>query len=223
VGRVMTDLVRKHHKVGTKEARRRVVELLQRVELPNPKEMADRYSFELSGGQRQRVMIAMALIGRPKLLIADEPTTALDVTVQAGILSLLRRLQQEDALSMLIITHNLGLVAHMTHRIYVMYEGNVVETGDTKSILTRPTHPYTQMLLQSVPRFETRKTRLMTVPAVHAEDRPVQGCRFAPRCPIATTECWETVPELRPVRDGTQRAACFRLEEAQDVATDFRS
>lgn len=156
VGRVLTDLIRTHHKVGTAEARIRGMELLQRVELPSPNELFYRYPFQLSGGQRQRVMIAMSLAGKPELLIADEPTTALDVTVQAGVLALLRRLQQEENLSMLVITHNMGLVAHMTNRVYVMYRGEVVESGLTKEVLLHPQHPYTQMLLRAVPRWQTR-------------------------------------------------------------------
>lgn len=236
VGRILTDLVRQHHKVGKREARRRAIELLKRVELPHPEEMAERYPFELSGGQRQRVLIAMSLVGRPKLLIADEPTTALDVTVQAGILKLLRRLQQEEGLSMLVITHNIGLVAHMTERIYVMYQGKVVETGLTIDVLTHPRHPYTQMLLQSIPRWETRRQRLMTVPVkAHAhssetgtiEEQPpamnrslAHGCAFAPRCPMVMDSCWNRVPVLNSIPDGKTHVACLRMEAQTHADAD---
>lgn len=225
IGRTLSDLIREHHKVGRRTARERAVELLRRVELPQPEEMLERYPFELSGGQRQRVMIAMALVGKPKLLIADEPTTALDVTIQAGVLSLLKRLQREEAMSMMMITHNMGLVAHTTDRLYVMYDGEVVETGETKRVLTSPGHPYTRMLLRSIPSWEKRGTKLSALPVadgreaepggepVPASDGRPNGCVFAGRCPYAEAVCRKVKPELRPMPDGSHLAGCHRLEE----------
>ncbi|WP_051662879.1 ABC transporter ATP-binding protein [Alicyclobacillus macrosporangiidus] len=224
IGKVLTDLVRTHHKVGKREAVQRSLELLQRVELPDPERLFYRYPFELSGGQRQRVLIAMALAGRPRLLIADEPTTALDVTVQAGILLLLKRLQQEEGLAMLLITHNMGLVAHMTQRVYVMYRGRVVESGRTSDVLVNPRHPYTRMLIQSIPRWSNRGQALATwghgASAASAASPPAgshsdaERCAFAGRCPVAGDECWLRQPALTAVPGVEEhQVACFRWED----------
>ena len=189
----------------------RVRTLLDQVELPPS--VAARYPHELSGGQRQRVLIAAALAMRPALLIADEPTTALDVSVQSGILALLKRLSAEMGLSVLLITHDLGVIAQTCARVYVMYAGQIVEAGDTAKLFRAPRHPYTQGLLRSLLDPTVRRAELFsipgTVPPAHAMPA---GCRFAPRCPRAITACTAAPPPLRPHNDRADR--CVRGHEA---------
>ena len=172
-----------------------VIRLLRQVGIPAPETRLKDYPHQLSGGMQQRVMIAMALAPQPKLLIADEPTTALDVTVQAQIIELLRDLQQQLGMSILLITHNLGLVGDIADRVGVMYAGQIVEEGQTRDVLQRPRHPYTRALLKSVPELGRAGRRLESIPGTvpRPGDWPV-GCRFAPRCPIARSEC-----SLRPI------------------------
>lgn len=188
----------KVHQGGSKAARReRAIELLSLVGIPDPKSRLEVYPHQLSGGMSQRVMIAMAIACNPKLLIADEPTTALDVTIQAQIIDLLLELQRKENMALILITHDLALVAESAHRIIVMYAGQVVEEGRAEEIFKSPLHPYTQALLKALPEFAEGKSRLQSLPGVvpGKYDRP-QGCLFNPRCPYATEKCRTVEPEL---------------------------
>jgi oligopeptide/dipeptide ABC transporter ATP-binding protein len=193
---------------------RRVAELLDMVDLPDPTRLARRFPHQLSGGQRQRVLIAAALALRPKLLIADEPTTALDVTVQAGILALLGRLRAEMGLGILLITHDLGVVAQHCRRVYVMYAGRMVETNDVAALFSSPRHPYTSGLLKSTLAVDGRSDELFSIPGrVPASDAMPVGCRFHPRCPIGRPDpCETTSPSLMP-RPGGGADACWRADD----------
>ncbi len=197
VGKQMAETIRKHTDHGRGEALRKAADLLRQVELPDPGDMLKRYPNELSGGQLQRVMIAMALSCDPKLLIADEFTTALDVTVQAEILDLLRKLQRERKLAILLITHDLGIVAGIADRVQVMYSGKIVERGTVDEIFNCPRHPYTAGLLLSLPvQKQDRKYGLRTIPGSPPDLRVMlQGCSFAPRCRYAMGVCKKCVPE----------------------------
>jgi len=174
-----------------------VIRLLKLVGIPAPESRIKNYPFEMSGGMQQRVMIAMALASEPKLLIADEPTTALDVTIQAQILDLLRDLKQRLGMAILLITHNLGIVGDMADRVAVMYAGQIVELAPARELLRRPLHPYTKALMNSVPKLGSGETRLSAIPGnVPRIGNFPPGCRFAPRCPIAKPECSNAAPEL---------------------------
>jgi len=174
-----------------------IVRLLKLVGIPVPETRARDYPHQLSGGMQQRVMIAMALASAPKLLVADEPTTALDVTIQAQIIGLLRDLQQQLGMAILLITHNLGLVGDLAHRVAVMYAGQIVEAAPTREVVRQPLHPYTQALLRSVPAMGLARDRLEAIPgSVPNPGRWPVGCRFAPRCPVARTACDTTPPEI---------------------------
>lgn len=189
----------KIHQGGSKSTRRqRTIELLELVGIPDPISRLDVYPHQLSGGMSQRVMIAMAIACNPKLLIADEPTTALDVTIQAQIIDLLLELQRKENMALILITHDLALVAESAHRIIVMYAGQVVEEGLASEIFKAPLHPYTQALLNALPEFAEGKSRLQSLPGVvpGKYDRP-QGCLLNPRCPYATELCSQKEPELR--------------------------
>jgi oligopeptide/dipeptide ABC transporter ATP-binding protein len=179
------------------------VRLLKRVGIPAPESRLKDFPFQLSGGMQQRVMLAMALASEPKLLIADEPTTALDVTIQAQILELLRELQRQFGMAILLISHNLGIVGDTGGRVAVMYAGQIVELAPARDLLTRPLHPYTRALLDSVPRLSERGRRLTAIPGgvPPLTDMP-PGCRFAPRCAIARLECAKSVPELSEAETG---------------------
>ncbi|AFH93650.1 TPA: dipeptide ABC transporter ATP-binding protein [Providencia stuartii] len=193
----------KVHQGGSKSTRKqRAIDLLTMVGIPDPKSRLDVYPHQLSGGMSQRVMIAMAIACRPKLLIADEPTTALDVTIQAQIIELLLELQQQENMALVLITHDLALVAEAAHHIIVMYAGQVVESAKASDIFKHPRHPYTQALLRALPEFATNKSRLASLPGVvpGKYDRP-QGCLLNPRCPYATERCRIEEPELRSVGD----------------------
>ena len=188
----------KVHQGGSKAARReRAIELLSLVGIPDPKSRLEVYPHQLSGGMSQRVMIAMAIACNPKLLIADEPTTALDVTIQAQIIDLLLELQRKENMALILITHDLALVAESAHRIIVMYAGQVVEEGRAEEIFKSPLHPYTHALLKALPEFAEGKSRLQSLPGVvpGKYDRP-QGCLLNPRCPYATEKCRTVEPEL---------------------------
>jgi oligopeptide/dipeptide ABC transporter ATP-binding protein len=180
-----------------------VIRLLKLVGIPAPESRIKNYPFEMSGGMQQRVMIAMALASEPKLLVADEPTTALDVTIQAQILDLLRDLKQRLGMAILLITHNLGIVGDMADRVVVMYAGQIVELAPAKELLRRPLHPYTKALMNSVPKLRGEVERLPAIPGnvPRIGDFP-PGCRFAPRCPIARPECSQNMPELLEVEPG---------------------
>ncbi|MBQ9662610.1 MAG: ABC transporter ATP-binding protein [Oscillospiraceae bacterium] len=197
VGNQIMETVRAHQAVGKREAAKKACELLALVELPDPEGLLKRYPHELSGGQRQRVMIAMALSCDPKLLIADEPTTALDVTVQAQILGLLLKLQKKLNMSVLLITHDLGLVAGVADRVQVMYAGQIIERGTTREIFQAPKHPYTAALLTAIPRRNMeRRQPLTALPGTPPDLRlELNGCPFAARCRFAMPICKKQMPE----------------------------
>jgi oligopeptide/dipeptide ABC transporter ATP-binding protein len=215
VGNQIVEAIEQHRPVGRKAARDRAAELLDLVGLGDPRRLLGEYPHRLSGGMRQRVMIAMALACEPKLLIADEPTTALDVTTQAQILDLLSTLQQRLGMAMLIITHDLGVVARTARRVAVMYAGRKVEEASVADLLARPRHPYTQGLLASLPdpehELDGKPGRLKEIPGLvpPLHDLP-PGCAFAPRCPLACDACRSAPIELRAV--DTRSVACIRAE-----------
>jgi len=206
-----------HQGLSKKEAAKKVVEMLNLVRIPNPETVAKQYPHQLSGGMRQRVMIAMALACRPKLLIADEPTTALDVTIQAQILKLMNELKEEIDTSIIFITHDLGVISEMADDVAVMYCGEVVENAPVRTIFgknSRYSHPYTEGLMFSIPRLDTPTgVRLEAIPGAvpHPLDLP-KGCKFAPRCKYATDKCRESAPELMQVEEGHQ-VRCFYPEK----------
>lgn len=198
----------KTHEGGTKKARKdRTLELLRLVGIPDPESRIDVYPHQLSGGMSQRVMIAMAIACRPKLLIADEPTTALDVTIQAQIMELLLELQKKECMSLILITHDLALVAEAADRIIVMYAGQIVEEGTAKDIFREPKHPYTQALLRSLPEFAEGKSRLESLQGVvpGKYDRPT-GCLLNPRCPYASEYCRQVEPQSHHI--GSRKVKC---------------
>src|SRR5579864_6625014 len=208
IGAQIEEAIRAHEPaLSADEVRRRAIESLERATVPEPAERARQFPHQLSGGMRQRALIAMALAMRPRLLIADEPTTALDVTVQKQILELLMRLRQELHLTLLFITHDLGVVGEVANRIAVMYAGRIVETGPTREVLTNPRHPYAEGLLRAAPRLQRGK--LVPIPgAVPRLDELPPGCAFAPRCPYHRAECDAAVPDLR-VASPEHRARCI--------------
>ena len=214
VGFQIMEAIKAQQGGSKKERRERTLELLRLVGIPDPESRIDVYPHQLSGGMSQRVMIAMAIACKPRLLIADEPTTALDVTIQAQIVDLLLELQQKECMSLILITHDLALVAEAAHRIIVMYAGQVVEEGRAEDIFREPKHPYTQALLRSLPEFAEGKSRLQSLPGVvpGKYDRP-QGCLLNPRCPYATDLCRSVEPELRHV--GNRQVKCHTPLNAQ--------
>jgi peptide/nickel transport system ATP-binding protein/oligopeptide transport system ATP-binding protein len=198
------------HEPGARDLRGRAIEALRRVRIPSPERRFEEYPHQLSGGMRQRVMIAMALACNPRVLIADEPTTALDVTVQAQILDLLRALQAETGMAIILITHDLGVVAEMADEVAVMYAGRVVERAPVAALFDDPQHPYTIGLLGSVPRLDEDRARLLAIEgSVPPPFALPPGCRFAPRCPFAVAACREEVPGLRGIGPG-HGVACIR-------------
>lgn len=203
IGNQIGEAIMLHQNVNKEEARTRSIEALNKVRLPRPDRQVDAYPHELSGGMRQRAMIAMALSCNPSLLIADEPTTALDVTVQAQILDLMQQLQNEIGMAIMLITHDLGVVAHMADHVAVMYLGKVVEYSDTRTIFKEPKHPYTKGLLNSLPKIG-QKQRLIPIEGSIPDPFEVPtGCTFAPRCPFAMDKCREE-PQLIEVEPGHQ-------------------
>ena len=217
VGNQIMETVMLHQGLSKEEARRHAIDMLDKVGIPSPESRVDNYPHELSGGMRQRVMIAMAMACNPTLLIADEPTTALDVTIQAQILDLIRNLQEERGMSVLLITHDLGVVAETAHHVAVMYAGKVVEYADVTELFERPRHPYTIGLFRSLPDLAPPGERLATIEGiVPAATRFPSGCRFRTRCPLANEQCASEVPPLAPLPDQPgHTVACHRLEEAQ--------
>ena len=216
VGWQIVEAVRLHKKASRSEARARAIELLRRVGIGEPETSVDAYPHQLSGGQRQRVMIAMALACEPKLLLADEPTTALDVTIQAQILELLRELQDRMKMSILLITHDLGVVAEHAEHVVVMYAGTVVECAPVREIFEAPRHPYTLGLLECIPRAGAeRGRRLHTIEGLVPDLRkPRRGCRFVDRCPMRVDRCREEEPELVAIGAGGEHTSrCWRAEE----------
>jgi peptide/nickel transport system ATP-binding protein/oligopeptide transport system ATP-binding protein len=218
VGFQITEAIRAHEPgASASELRERGIAALKRVRIPSPERRFDEYPHQLSGGMRQRVMIAMALSCSPRLLIADEPTTALDVTVQAQILDLLRELQAETGMSIILITHDLGVVAEMADEVAVMYAGRVVERAPASALFEDPQHPYTLGLLGSIPRLDEERERLLAITgAVPPPFALPKGCRFNPRCPFAEEVCRAEVPALREVIAGHQ-VACRRAPVEESV------
>ncbi|QGG55378.1 ABC transporter ATP-binding protein [Paenibacillus sp. B01] len=209
IGRQIAEPLREHLRLGRKEAMRRAVELIREVGISRPEQIADAYPHELSGGMLQRVMIAIAVSCQPKLLIADEPTTALDVTIQAQILDLLRGLQAKSGMALLLITHDLGVVAEMADYVIVMYAGKVVEEGEVERLFREPRHPYTQGLLRSKPVLGQVREELYSIPG--QVPNPLElgaGCAFADRCEFAMDRCRRQEPPLAPV-GSDQQAACW--------------
>jgi peptide/nickel transport system ATP-binding protein len=214
VGNQIAEAIMLHQQVNRRQARAKAIEMLQRVGVSLPEQRVDQLANQLSGGLRQRAMIAMALSCHPTLLIADEPTTALDVTTQTQILELMRQLQREDGMAIMLITHDLGVVAEMATDVAVMYLGRVVEQAPVDEIFHAPRHPYTRALLRSIPRIRSRaRERLMPIAGAvpHPYDRPA-GCPFHPRCTEAMAgRCDRHTPSLRPVADG-HSVSCFLYE-----------
>jgi oligopeptide transport system ATP-binding protein len=210
VSRQLTEVLEEHLGQSQAEARKHALEMLAAVGIPAPERRIDQYPHQFSGGMRQRVMIAMALLCKPMLLVADEPTTALDVTISAQILDLLRRINRERGTAIVLITHDLGVIAGMAQRVAVMYAGRVVETAPVKSLFASPKHPYTQGLLASIPRIDAdRKDALQPIPGSPPDLRAVPpGCPFHPRCPKRFEACDKSVPPLLEVEPG-HYAACF--------------
>ena len=203
-----------HQQVSMQEARDRAVEMLQLVGIPAPEQRIDEYPHQLSGGMRQRVMIAMALSCNPDVLIADEPTTALDVTIQAQILALLESLQESLQMAIVMITHDLGVIAETADQVAVMYAGQIVEYAETQSLFARPRHPYTRGLLRSIPRLDDEQERLDIIPGVVPDARAFPpGCRFAPRCPLADDHCRAEAPSLEEI-EPVHWASCWKAGDA---------
>ncbi|WP_298925066.1 ABC transporter ATP-binding protein [uncultured Ramlibacter sp.] len=213
VGRQIAETVQVHQKVGRAEALQRAVEMLRVVQIPEPERRANEYPHQLSGGMRQRVMIALALACNPELLIADEPTTALDVTIQAQILDLLKRLQKEFGMGVVLITHDLGVVAESCDRVVVMYAGRKVEEADVQDLFDRPLHPYTRALMLAMPAMNTSSRRLAEIPGmVPAPHELGRGCAFAARCGHANERCRTQAPALTEQGAG-HTVACFAVQE----------
>lgn len=210
IGEQIIETVMLHQRVSRAEAKQKTIEILKATGLPRVESMINEYPFQLSGGQRQRVMIAMALVCKPRILIADEPTTALDVTIQAQILDLMQRLKEQVGTSVIFITHNLGVVAEICDRVVVMYCGRVVESGDVISVFKHPSHPYTEGLLASIPKLGEHVDELESIPGnVPNPMHMPEGCKFAPRCKYAMDICCEKEPELYELEGGI-RSRCFR-------------
>jgi peptide/nickel transport system ATP-binding protein len=213
IGSQMLRVLRQHTQMNAEEASAHAAEMLEKVGLPDVKRLLDAYPHQLSGGQQQRVMIAMALSCNPRLLIADEPTTALDVTIQAQILRLLGDLQEQFVFSVILITHNLGVVAQTCDRLAVLYGGRVAEIGSTEDIFNNPQHPYTRGLMNAIPRPGSRGKKMATIPGtVPSNPGALTGCPFAPRCEFAFEHCHVDVPSLYKLSEGHQ-SACFLLNQ----------
>lgn len=221
VGKQITDVYRKHHKVSEKVAKEKALEILRLVSLPDPKETMKRYPHQLSGGMRQRIMIAIALICDPEILFADEPTTALDVTVQAQIVDLLCALQEKTDTSIVLITHDMGVVAKMANRIYIMYAGKIMEHGYVDAIFYHAKHPYTKALLNAVPRPDQKTAgELPYIPGSPVDlIAPPEGCPFAARCQYAMRICTRRMPDYQSFAEPEHYAACWLNHPAYNKAT----
>jgi len=223
IGDQVAEPLRVHHGLSRRDARKRAVDLLRRVRIAEPERRADEYPHQLSGGMRQRAMIAMALACRPAVLIADEPTTALDVTIQAQILRLMLELRHEFGTAIVLITHDLGVIAETADRVMVMYAGRKMEEAPVADLFARPQHPYTAGLLAAVPRIDrsgTAKRRLAEIPGtVPLLDHEITGCRFAPRCRLATDPCRHEDPPLEVKQPG-HRAACWHSDRASEAGRE---
>lgn len=214
VGKQVREAITLHRNVSKEEAKKMVIDMFRNVGIPEPERRYNAYPHELSGGLRQRVMIAMAMVCEPELLIADEPTTALDVTVEAQILHLMRQLRDEKNTSILMITHNLGVVAEICDTVYVMYAGQVVEHADVFELFKNPSHPYTEGLMGSLPTVNS-KERLKSIPGIVPKlDKLPKGCRLHDRCKYATERCRNEMPPLYDIGNG-HTVRCFRVEEGR--------
>ena len=221
IGRQVAEAVRLHRGLQGTAARAEALRLLDQVGIPDAARRLDAYPHEMSGGQNQRVMIAMALAGRPELLIADEPTTALDATIQAGILDLLRRLQHETGMALVLISHDLGVVAETCSRVCVMYAGRIVEDAPSAALFAHPAHPYSAGLLAALPDMTGPRRRLAAIPGGVPEPWNLPpGCAFAPRCPLADASCDAGPPALRSLGQD-RRAACIRAERIVARAPEY--
>jgi oligopeptide/dipeptide ABC transporter ATP-binding protein len=223
VGVQIIEAIRLHRPMAAAESRARALEMLKLVRIPSPETRLDEYPHQLSGGMRQRVMIAMALACDPKILIADEPTTALDVTIQAQILDLLRDLRERTGTAIMLITHDLGVVAELAHRVIVMYAGRIVEEAPVGALFADPQHPYTLGLLGSIPRLDSDgDERLTAIEGVVPNPFALPaGCRFSPRCALADARCRNEAPALRELSPG-HRAACWKapIDDALGVRVE---
>jgi peptide/nickel transport system ATP-binding protein len=214
IGKQLVEAIQLHRDVSKKQAKARALELLKAVGIPRAERRIDDYPHQFSGGMRQRVMIAMALVNDPDLLIADEPTTALDVTTQAQILELMNRLQREFGSAIIMITHDLGVIAEIADDVVVMYAARVAEKGTVDQLFTRPHHPYTWGLLGSLPRLDADTDRLVQIQGQPPSLlNPPRGCRFNPRCPYVMSICKQQEPELRPLSDEPQHLQACHLDE----------
>ena len=214
VGAQVAEPIRAHQRPARNVLHAAVLRMLDAVRIPSPATRAGDYPHQMSGGMRQRVVGAIALSCRPRLLIADEPTTALDVTIQAQYLALLKDLQRDTGVAMILITHDFGIVAKMCDRVAVMYAGRIVETADVRTLFARPAHPYTRALLEALPSMEHRTDRLKVIDGQPPDLRaPPAGCRFAPRCALATAQCQAEYPAATSMAPG-HVAHCFRAREA---------
>lgn len=213
IGFQLQEVLFNHTKISKAEARQKSVALLKSVGISRPEKIVDEYPHQLSGGMRQRVMIAMAIANQPKLLIADEPTTALDVTVQAQILDLLKSIQEVNDMSVILITHDLGVVAEMCDEVIVMYAGRIVERADVETLFYNPKHPYTELMMGAIPKMDEDKEELSTIKGIvpSLKNMPATGCRFANRCPKAMPECTSITPLLGEVENGHE-VACILYE-----------
>ena len=219
IGWQIAEILRCHEKLGRAEARERAVDMLRLVHIPAPEKRVDEYPHELSGGMRQRVMIAMALACKPDLLIADEPTTALDVTIQAQILELMRELKEKTNTAIMMITHDLGVVAEMSDYVLVMYAGMVMEYASVKDLFREPLHPYTSGLLKALPDIEEQKEKLFVIEGtVPSLKQMPEGCRFWPRCPHATEQCRHACPPM--IRMGRRSVRCFLYADREKGEPD---
>ncbi|MBP3040238.1 ABC transporter ATP-binding protein [Bacillaceae bacterium Marseille-Q3522] len=216
IGEQLIESIKIHRKWPKKKAKEQAIQMLKKVGLPRAEQLIKEYPHQLSGGMRQRVMIAMAMICEPRLLIADEPTTALDVTIQAQILDLMKQLNRETDTSIIMITHDLGVVAEMCQRIIVMYSGKIVEEADVRTIFKQPKHPYTIGLIQSVPDMRVKKEQLYSIPGHVPKPGSIkEGCPFAPRCPHANDRCLTETPDLTVLESG-QKVRCWLYEDGKE-------
>jgi oligopeptide/dipeptide ABC transporter ATP-binding protein len=215
VGNQLTEVVRVHSKISKKEAYQKALSLLELVKISEPEARLRAYPFELSGGMKQRVATARALAGEPEVLIADEPTTNLDVTIQAQVLELLKDLRKELGMTLILITHDMGIIAEMTTKIVVLYAGRVAEIASTKDLYRTPRHPYTAALLRAVPRVDVRKQLVPIAGNIPNLINPPTGCRYHPRCPYSTQDCVDQIPPLETI-EGNRQVSCHHWKDLAD-------